>query len=193
MDTQTQTIITRIKAMASPGHTTIFAIDGRCASGKTSYAGELSSLLGCPVIHMDDFFLRVEQRTPERYAEPGGNVDRERFYQEVLCPLKEHRGFSYQRFDCAKMELADFVTVPVSDMVIVEGSYSLHPDLRDAYDLSVFLTVAAEKQLERILKRSNEEKLKMFQKKWIPLEESYFSAFEPEKYADFVRDTTVLF
>ena len=33
---------------------------------------------------MDDFFLRPEQRRPERFAEPGGNVDRERFAAEVL-------------------------------------------------------------------------------------------------------------
>ena len=32
---------------------------------------------------MDDFYLQEYQRTQERYNEPGGNVDRERFKKEV--------------------------------------------------------------------------------------------------------------
>ena len=50
---------------------------------------------------MDDFFLRPEQRTPERYAEPGGNVDRERFLAEVLIPLRAGETVQYRRFDCS--------------------------------------------------------------------------------------------
>lgn len=36
---------------------------------------------------MDDFFLRIEQRTPERMTEVGGNVDYERFLETVLFPV----------------------------------------------------------------------------------------------------------
>ena len=62
----------------------IIAIDGRCAAGKTTLAARLAKELGGDVIHMDDFFLRVEQRTPERMKEVGGNVDYERFEKTVL-------------------------------------------------------------------------------------------------------------
>ena len=58
----------------------ILALDGPCASGKTTLAGEMGRKFGWSVVHMDDFFLRPEQRTPERYALPGGNVDHERFF-----------------------------------------------------------------------------------------------------------------
>lgn len=78
----------------------VLAIDGRCASGKTTLANQLQKKLGGTIIHLDDFFLRPEQRTPERYAEPGGNVDYERFEKEVLIPLKEERDFIYYPFDC---------------------------------------------------------------------------------------------
>ena len=37
----------------------------------------------CNLFHMDDFFLRMEQRTPDRMKETGGNVDYERFYETV--------------------------------------------------------------------------------------------------------------
>ena len=36
----------------------LVAIDGRCGSGKTTLAAALQEMLQCPVVHMDDFFLR---------------------------------------------------------------------------------------------------------------------------------------
>ncbi|MBR2727830.1 MAG: hypothetical protein IKD71_08060, partial [Solobacterium sp.] len=77
----------------------IIALDGRCASGKTTLAARLSAQLDAQVLHMDDFFLRPEQRTPERYAEPGGNVDRERVY-DVLKQVKSGDAGAFRRFDC---------------------------------------------------------------------------------------------
>ena len=64
-------------------------IDGPSASGKTTLSGMFREKYDCTVFHMDDFFLRPEQRTPERYAEIGGNIDRERFLEDVLIPLKK--------------------------------------------------------------------------------------------------------
>ena len=89
----------------------IVAIDGKCTSGKTTLASKLAELYDCNVFHMDDFFLRPEQRTPERFAEVGGNVDYERFWEEVLLPLKTGKAFSYRPFDCSTFTLAAPVTV----------------------------------------------------------------------------------
>ena len=50
----------------------LVAIDGRCAAGKTTLAGELQAALGCNVVHMDDFYLPFSRRTAERMARPGG-------------------------------------------------------------------------------------------------------------------------
>ena len=62
----------------------LVAIDGNCAAGKTTLAKKLAEHYDCNVLQMDDFFLRPEQRTPERFAQAGGNVDYERFALEVL-------------------------------------------------------------------------------------------------------------
>ena len=78
----------------------LISIDGRCASGKTTLAAYLQENFSCAVIHMDDFFLRPEQRTKKRLNEPGGNVDYERFFEEVILPLKEKKAFSYRPYDC---------------------------------------------------------------------------------------------
>ena len=167
------------------------AIDGRCASGKTTAAKLLQERYGWAIVHADDFFLRPEQRTPERYAEPGGNLDRERLKEEVLLPLKSGKSVSYRRFDCSRMDLGDTVSLPYSELVIVEGSYSLHPELRDLYDLKIFFDVAYEEQLRRIEARSGAEKLKVFIDRWIPLEEKYFSGCSVSESADLHINTSM--
>ena len=52
-----------------PGEVKVIAIDGRCASGKSTLAQQLAGLTGAGIIHMDDFFLPRELRTEERLTE----------------------------------------------------------------------------------------------------------------------------
>ena len=123
---------------------------------------------------MDDFYLQEYQRTQERYNEPGGNVDRERFKKEVLEPLKEHQDVLYRPFDCSTMSISEGTVYPYKPINIIEGSYSCHPELIDAYDITVFLDIDEPLRLKRIEERNGKEALNMFIKKWIPLEEKYF-------------------
>ena len=152
------------------------ALDGRCASGKSTLGALLAEVYGAALFHMDDFFLRPEQRTPERLAEPGGNVDRERFAAEVLAPLKAGIPFTYRPYDCTAKALAAPVAAKPAAVTVVEGSYALHPELRDAYDVRIFLTVGPETQMRRIRARSGEALAARFVAEWIPMEERYFSA-----------------
>lgn len=163
------------------------SIDGRCASGKTTTAAYLREKLNCNIISMDDFFLRKEQRTDSRMKEPGGNVDYERFITDVIANLQKGKNFSYQPFDCHTMSLARAVWVELetSPIVIVEGSYSSHPKLRDFYDLHLFMTTDKETQMQRILRRNGEEQARVFAQKWIPLEEKYFKACQIEEKCEY--------
>ena len=153
------------------------AIDGRCASGKTTLAAQLQSALGCGVVHIDDFFLRPEQRTQERLDTPGENVDHERFLSEVLLPLSRGETAQYRPFDCSSQTLGEPICLAPSPVVIVEGSYSCHPALWPYYGLHVFLTLSPEEQMRRIVARDGAEYAEVFRTKWIPLEERYFEAF----------------
>ena len=164
----------------------LVAIDGRCGAGKTTLAEELRRELDCPVVHADHFFLRPEQRTPERLAEAGGNLDRERLLSEVLIPLSEGRDAAYRPYRCAAATLGDPIPVPVAPVVLVEGSYSCHPDLSGYYDLRIFLTVSPEEQLRRISSREGEAAAELFKNRWIPLEETYFSVCQIPQNADLV-------
>lgn len=178
----------KIKEKLCGSERMLVAIDGRCAAGKTTLAGKLAEELaqngGVSVLHMDHFFLRPEQRTEERLAQPGGNVDYERFLKEALLPLKRGLFFSYRPFDCQRQELAAQVSINPGRICIIEGSYSCHPALWKYYDLRIFLTVERTEQLLRIEERNGKAALKAFAEKWIPMEERYFEAFQIEKRCD---------
>lgn len=174
----------RIDALLSRKAHVLIAIDGPAASGKTTLAARLSKRYGADVLHMDDYFLQPHQRTPERYAEPGGNVDRERFLAEALLPLSRGEAYVCRRFDCGSMTLLEGETVQPAALTIVEGSYSLHPALEMYYDLKVLLVISPERQSARILARSGEEKHRQFIERWIPLENHYFTETHIEERCD---------
>ncbi len=178
--------LAQIDAQLATRDHVIMAIDGRCGSGKTTLGSLLQDVYGANLYHMDDFFLRQQQRTPERYAEPGGNVDRERFLAEVLMPLKKGAAFGYRPFHCGTMALGEAVCVKPARLEIVEGAYALHPDLRDAYDLKLFLDIDPAQQQARIRARNGEAMLRRFQREWIPMEERYFTAFHVRETCDLV-------
>ena len=162
----------------SEGRPVTVAIEGGSAGGKTTLAGFLTELYDCTVFHTDDFFLRPEQRTPARYAEIGGNLDRERFLEEVLRPLSEGRDVCYQRFHCGKQALEPPVTVTPKALTVIEGAYSMHPDLAPYYDLSLFLEISPTRQRERILKRNPSPWAERFFEEWIPMEVAYFAGMK---------------
>ena len=62
-----QALLARIDCLMAERERVIVAVDGGSASGKTTLGALLQSVYACPVFHMDDFFLRPEQRTPERF------------------------------------------------------------------------------------------------------------------------------
>ncbi len=178
-------LVSAIEDLHKENENIIIAIDGRCASGKTTFAAELQKIYDCNVIHMDEFFLRPEQRTSERLATAGENVDHERFLEEVLLPLKAGNDFWYRPFNCTTMTLGEPIEIKSKKINIIEGSYSCHNNLYKYYDLKIFLTVDSEEQLKRILKRDGKEKAEIFKSRWIPMEEKYFSSFNIEKRCDY--------
>ena len=186
MSTQ-ESIYNRIEDLlaANSDMTVIVAIDGRCGGGKTTLADLLSQKFSCPVVHMDDFFLRPEQRTEERLQKAGENIDHERFFKEVLTPLKQGKAARFRPFDCALGRLAAPKEVR-GNLIIVEGSYSCHPNLWDQYDLRIFCDIDSDTQLKRIIKREGPQKAQMFESRWIPLEEKYFAEFDIYQRCDIV-------
>lgn len=176
----------KIQSLLEQREAVTVALDGRAGAGKSTAAALLAEYFGARVVHMDDFFLPAELRTPERMAEPGGNVHYERFCAEVLPWLTTGRAGSYRVFDCARMALAGGRTLPAAALTVVEGSYSTHPAIGAAYDLRIFAEVEPEEQMRRIEGRSGPGKARQFRDKWIPLENAYFEAYGVKERCDMV-------
>lgn len=156
---------------------TLVALDGPCATGKTTLGGFLAQLYHCPLFHMDDFYLPPERKTAQRLAQPGGNVDAERFFAEVLSPLSQGKTVRYRPYRCHPGIFGEEVVVPPASLAIVEGVYSLRPDLHSYYHVKCFLEASWATRRTRLLNRNGAEALDRFEKLWIPLEDAYFRAF----------------
>ena len=163
------------------------AVDGRCASGKSTLGALLQRVYGANLFHMDDYFLPFERKTPERLAQPGGNVDYERFFEEIASRERDAE-IVWRRFDCGEQSLGEWIRTEPNRLTIVEGSYSLHPALRDTYDLKVFLDIDAERQSARILERDGAFMHSRFVNEWIPLENEYFDGLNIRSIADLAFD-----
>ncbi len=169
------------------------AIDGPCAAGKSSLSEFLNDNFICNIFHMDDFFLPPEKKTEHRLAQPGGNVDYERFEDEILKKIRSNQDFHFNVYDCKNLSFFESGKVFHKRLNIVEGVYSMHPELSDYYDFKVFLDVNENKKHQRILNRSNEKKLERFKNEWIPMENKYFDTYGIKETCDLVIDTTDMF
>lgn len=178
-------LLAKLDSLLSHG-SVILALEGGSASGKTTLASVLREVYACRVIHMDDFFLRPEQRTAERLSEVGGNLDRERFAAEVLPSLIRGEDITYRPFDCSTQALLSPVTAEPRPLTVVEGAYSLHPAFGRYYDLSVILDVDPAQQRTRIQKRNSPALARRFFVEWIPMENRYFETFHIREQADLI-------
>lgn len=185
MEKTVRMICERIDALLQQREWVVVAIDGSCTAGKSTLAAKLETIYDCNVFHMDDFFLRPEQRTEERLAESGGNVDYERFREEILLPLRTRMVFAYRPYDCSSGSLKAPVSVQPKKLSIIEGTYSQHPYFGSVYDLKIFLNVSDEVRRQRIAQRPAFLH-RRFIEQWIPMEQQYFAHFSIADGSDLV-------
>jgi uridine kinase len=164
----------------------IVGIDGPCGSGKSTLAEIIRQAYDCPEVHMDHFFLQPHQRTAERLQETGGNVDYERFTEEVVRPLKARQPFAYQVYDCKVQAMTESIAITPGRLIVVEGSYALHPHFSGLYDLSICLQIDEQEQARRLLLRSGPVLFQRFAEIWIPMENRYFEDLRIVQQADLV-------
>lgn len=170
------TLITEIeKSIASKEGIFMIAIDGDCGSGKTTLAKELAQEFSAVSCHIDDFYLPRKLRTAARLSQPGGNIHSERIL-EMFETLKQTNKLYYAPYNPLRDEIEKARELPLTKVVIVEGSYSLLPALTPFYDYQLILTATEVDQRERLLEREGETKYQEFLKMWIP-KEKYFQEY----------------
>lgn len=183
--TNEKKLLDYIKKIQKEKASLVISIDGKSGAGKTTLASLIAKNMPTNIIHMDDFFLLQDLRSKKRLQEPGGNVHYERFKKEVIEHLKDKR-FTYQKYSCKENKYVSNITIKQKHILIIEGSYALHPYFGKYYDLAIFLDVDDLEQKKRIIQRNGLDNANTFFKRWIPLENAYFLAFAISKKADLV-------
>jgi uridine kinase len=158
--------LAKLIALVKLPHPTRVAIDGRTGSGKTTFANELGKVLqdfGHDVIRTSiDGFHRPRS---ERYAR--GRLSPEGYYYDardlaairnlLLDPLGAmgNRRYRTASFDLyADLALEQSPIEAASDAIlVVDGTFLQRSDLRDGWDLTVFLETSEDVAEQRGLSR----------------------------------------
>ncbi len=171
--------------------TLLMAVDGCGGSGKSTFARMLQKhAANVTVIEMDDFFRPSAERPQgDAASKPiGGDFDWRRMAEQVLEPLRINQPGCYQRYDWVSDALAEFHTVPVGGIVIIEGIYSTMPDIERSYDYRVWVHAPYDTRLARGIARDGEAARHQWVNDWMPTEQRYVATFRPYGRADLIVD-----
>ncbi len=168
----------------------LIAIDGVGATGKSTLAAALSrELQDCPIIGVDYFCHSPSGKSGEWW---GGNVegygvDWERLRDQVLIPASKGGPVRFQSLDWGDWSLT-WVDVPDHPYLIVEGMTSLRREVRDFYDVKIWMDAPGETQLARVRERDGDHMINHWHREFIPLAASYCLDHSPRDAADLILD-----
>ena len=189
------------------GHPVRVAVDGRTASGKTTLADELAALLtkqGRSVIRtsIDGFHRpRVERYARGRHSAEGYYHDARdlpAIVELLLAPLgpdgdRRYRTASFD-LDADQPLTQEAQTADPDAILIVDGTFLQRPELRDHWDVALFVRTSAETAQARGLGRDagklggEAAALDLYAKRYRPAYVLYESFAEPEARCDAIID-----
>ena len=154
----------------------LITIDGPAGSGKTTLAKKLASQLDeCPIISMDSLYNGWKDALePELW---------QRIYDQMLEPFLLDRPAQLKTFDWTAGGFRNWLTVPISPHIIIEGVGASHPFISNCSVLNIWIEADEELLLDRVLKRDGEQiRSEMIQ--WQRDERKYFSEHSIRENAD---------
>jgi uridine kinase len=161
----------RVRAAATAlGAVRLVCVDGPAGSGKTTLAATLADALGADaaVVHLDDLY--------EGWTGLVGVW--ERVEAQLLTPLAAGRPGRYQRYDWEAGRFAEWLEVPVTEVLILEGCGSSPRAVDGRAALRLFVEAPAEVRLARGLDRDGVD------------EREHWLAWMVEEAAEFAREDT---
>ena len=141
---------------------------------------------------MDDFYLPSSQLINIHPKEKaiGADFDWGRMLKDVIEPISRNKEGCYQRYDWEKDDLAEWHTVPVGGIVVIEGVYSLRNEVVDKYDYTIWVDCPRDMRLSRGLERDGEDARDMWVNNWMISEDLYVKEHNPLGRADLVVNGT---
>lgn len=183
------------------------AIDGSAAAGKTMLADELATSLrgrGRDVIRASiEGFLRPRIERYRRGPESAqgcyeDSFDYDRLRVELLRPLGEPSSRLYRTeiYDRRTDQPVDSEQMEASAdaILLFDGVFLLRPELVDAWDFRVFISVASEEIIRRARIRdaevygSPDDAERWFRARYLPSQRHYRGTVRPAELADVVLE-----
>jgi len=167
----------------------LVVVDGQGGSGKSTFARELAGCVSdAVVVEGDDFYSSMDEQVREQLGPEDGYeqyFDWQRLRDQVMVPVRQaSAALRYQRYDWEHGRTSQWVEQPMPAVVIVEGVYSLRPQLRDLSDVKVYVEATEEARLRR--QRDRGENSEEWIGRWVAAEDFYVTRFAPQQAADFV-------
>ncbi|MEO6013913.1 MAG: uridine kinase [Devosia sp.] len=190
----------RIADISGPGLTMV-AIDGVDGAGKTMFADALAAHLEADEITavrtgIDSFHNprairhRRGKDSPEGFFRDSYNLDALR--TQLLFPARIGLPFHTAIFDhrTDRAVAVNPLVVPLPAVLIFDGLFLHRPELRDEWDLSVFLDVPFEVSYARMAKRdrSDPNPMALSNRRYHQGQQLYFAECQPQKSADVLVD-----
>ncbi|XP_078432705.1 P-loop containing nucleoside triphosphate hydrolases superfamily protein isoform X2 [Wolffia australiana] len=121
--------------LATQGFPVIVGIGGPSGSGKTSLAHKMANIIGCEVISLENYY-KSENVKGFKYDD-FSSLDLPLLFKNI-DDIRHCRKTKIPRFDFEKCSRTGFKEIEISEdcgVVIFEGVYALHPDIRKLIDL----------------------------------------------------------
>ncbi|WP_199853729.1 uridylate kinase [Plantactinospora sp. BB1] len=189
-----------------PGHPLRVAVDGPDAAGKSSLAAELARRLA-PVRETITASVDGFHR-PRAVRQRRGGLSAEGYYRDsfdypalraaLLDPLGPGGSRRYRTvvFDHRTDQVVDLPPEQATDdaVLLFDGVFLLRPELREQWDLSIYLAVSPAESLRRALVRdlelfgSAESVRERYEARYLPGQQLYRAEADPAGRADVLVD-----
>lgn len=169
------------------GNPIVVAIDGGGGAGKSTLAAAIrNTLTGVSIVRVDDFYRPLHD--DPRAANPEfaylNHSDCDRIREQALIPLRAGRSARYQPIEWVSGQPIGWVEVERNPVIVLEGVYSMRPELRELVEISVFVDSPRDLRRKRMSDRIQSGT--GWIDRWMAAEDWYLENIKPMESANLI-------
>ena len=140
------------------------------------------------IVQADDFYRVMDEHERAGLDARGGYLsyyDWQRLEAQFLLPLAQGHSAHTERYNWGENRLGEWTVVPAEGVIVVEGLYTLRPELRAYYHVKIWVETSFPTRMGRQGERTDPWE---WVERWEAAEVFYVQQHTPQAYADIVVD-----